>query len=333
MRKRTDTMLGATSAIGTTVAPPSGPMIRLIRMTREPVTMKEAARAGSAAVEALKERDRAKSERDAESRRLRREREERDARESAWVRDQLEQDAAAAGDPVEVIEVRATYNGWTATVLQWLPHGICEKVEHTLQHTRPSYTEDHKEPKLRRIATRRFAKLLRNQSEMCERLGRPRMITAEEIDLSRFSIEAPVAAILDTVLGDKAGPMLRAAMADNRPALNWRWMSEFDEARQRTGLDGVELQFGRDSIRGVFQTQDGGLSFRWSKGGLQLFGTGIPDSIVPAMAGRRVGEIIDHPMLDPDMLVTSASLMGRKGEDGIALTVKDAMRAVPEKWR
>ena len=332
MKRRHGILLGGTTALGNSVAPPAKDMVRIIVATTPRPHPQEAHRVGAAASGAAREREAERAARNAEHERFRREREERDARETAWVRDQFERDNAAAGNPVDLVDVEAVYDGWKATVLQWLPHGIREKVEHTLRHTRANYGDDHKEPKLRKVVTRRFAKLLRIQADMGERLGRPRKVDADEIDLSRFVIEAPLAAILEEVLGKDAGPRLRAAMAQNRPALEGRWNRECDEARLRTGVEGVELQFGRETIRGAFQTSGGRFSFRWSKGGLQLFGTSIPDSLVPAMVGRRVGEVVEHPLLDPGMLITSATLMGRNGDEGVALTVKDATRPVPAGW-
>jgi hypothetical protein len=307
MRERTGRMLNGTTAIGTTVAPPTGP-VPTVRTGRQ-------APRGTTAGPARK------TERDL-----------RDERETAWVRDQVERDVEAAGSPVGVVNVKAAYNGWTVRLMQWLPHGVGGEVDHDLTFNRTGYGDDHKEPRLRRFVTQRMAKVLRRQVEAMERLGFPRALDAAEIDLTRFRIEAPLVAMMRAAFGKDAGAKLRAAMATNQSVLGRSYERDYEDALRGVAVKDVTIQYGRGRIQGAFETTVDGVTLRWSKGGLSMFGASIPDSLVGALTGLKLGQVVEHPLFDPDLKVTSSSNARRQGRDGVALTVSGMMQEVPEDW-
>lgn len=257
---------------------------------------------------------------------------QREAREIGWGRDQLERDIAAAGDPVRLVSVKNFYGKWTFKLVQWLAHGVGAEIGHDFTYNRMVYNEDHDEQKLRRAVTARFAKLLVRQRELAERMGKPRIMTPDEVDLGKLSIEMPVAAALKRAFGEDAGKVLREAIATNRGAVQSFTGSRRYKALENAGMSGLELEFGRDTVRGIFSAGHGEKTIRWSKGGLSIFGVDIPETMLEAMPGRRIGEIIEHPLIDAGMRVTAATRCRKNGRDGVALTVRDMTSPVPAEW-
>lgn len=66
----------------------------------------------------------------------------------------------------------------------------------------------------------------------------------------------------------------------------------------------------------------------WRMGEIRIKGRGLPQSILPSMAGRRVGEVVDLSAVR-DRVIRSV----RSGADGLVIRCENAMEPYGRVWR
>lgn len=260
------------------------------------------------------------------------ERARRDRRELGWVVDQFRLDNDAAGGPMAIVDAQDRFGReWVVTVTCWRHDGVGQRKDVTIPNQRRSYDADHDEIKLRKMVSARLAGLMERQRELGAERGTARMFTASEIRLADYRIEMPLLAMLRAQLGDgRAADLLRGTVAGD--GMRFRGVEpRISNELRDAGYDSVEIEVGRGVIRGAFSF-GGDRGGRWSKGGLSIYDTTLPQAAMTALAGRPLGDVLSHPLFDPSMKVTAAQPTRRKGVDGIALTIKDMHTDMPAGW-
>lgn len=246
-------------------------------------------------------------------------------REAGWIEDQLEKDLAALGCGAQVLEVRPDgWASWIVQMLQWNASGIGVKIDHVMHLERRNYRDPFEEGKLRRIATKRFAKTLKQQADLARDLGAPRIFSEDEIDLSRFSIDKPLAAVIEAFWPD-GGKNIRRALATNNP--HAFYLDAYNRDRPV-----ISLSFGRHVVRGEFTIEVDGVTLKWSKGGLSVFGAQAPETLMLGCAGHPLKHVLQHEMFDGSMFITAVNPTRWNGMDGFALTLKDTTGPMPADW-
>lgn len=253
-----------------------------------------------------------------------------EARETAWIGDQLASDIAALGGGPQIEKVTYVHGFWNVAMLQWQANGIAARIVHEFKFERRKYREPHDEAKLRRAVSGRFSKMLARQAEQVRMLGEPRLSNPEDIDLTRFRIDMPLAAMLKATYPD-AGSQLRKGLALNNEYI-FRSESYNGRRNQAEGVKSVHLSLGRELIRGEFTLVVKGAVLKWSKGSLSIMGMDLPDTLWTGCVGRRLEDIFEHPWFAGDMRITAISPTRRDGVDGWALTVKGSDGPLPVEW-
>lgn len=245
--------------------------------------------------------------------------------ETEWIKDQLYKDIQKHGVGPEIHAVYQRYHGWIVKMLQWQPNGIAMLVDHELKMERGRYQQPFDEEILRKTVTNRFSKLLKRQAEQIQELGAPRILKPEEIDLTRYQMDKPLAAML-TAEWPEAPGLLRRGITTNDALLMGHRLAN------PNGRTTAELTYGRDVIQGKFSIDAGDVSLRWSKGALIILGITLPQTLRTACIGRPLKTVIEHPLFDGDMIITAIDIMRREGRDGLALNLKNTTQAMPAGW-
>lgn len=263
------------------------------------------------------------------------ERTNRDNRLSGWIRDQLERDIEALGGGPVIQTVTRDYRGYIVRMLQWQANGIATVHEHHFCKEHCQADPEVEEARMRKSVSARFKALLQNQAERVRDLGPPHAFTPEDVDMSRYAIDMPLAAIMTHVFGSEAGSILRKAMVanDKQPYYDTGWKS--DPRMAQRGMRNLDLSYPRDAIRGSFTYEDKGITFVWSKGALAIYGVTLPDAVWTGATGRRLGDLVEHPLFAESMIITAVQptrMKGGGGRTGWTLTLKDFLGPMPKGW-
>jgi len=263
------------------------------------------------------------------------EREKHEARELDLVARSVRAMVEEAGSPVIVEKVEMRYGEvFDVTLLQWRSYGVGGLEKHELRLPRKTYMQVLSPEKIDRMVRGRFAKLMKMQADHAATRGTARLFKPEEVDLSHMEIERPLAAALLERYGSKAGMVLRRMAIGDRSALYERG-DETDGDRRSTvkhTVENIDVDFGRNKVRGSFTTEARGVGFVWSKGGLTILEAPLPDVVLNGCTGQRFGSLIEHRLFDGDMRITSQTTVSKTGRAGVALTMKDFMQPMPEQW-
>lgn len=251
-------------------------------------------------------------------------------REIGWITEQLESDIAALGGGPKITRIFHSYKGWSVYFLQWLPNGVAAEIMADFKIKRPGYDEPFVEAALKKETSRRFSKFLKRQSEDVAKLGDPRICSPEEVDLTAYTIEKPLVAALLSAYGDRAGMVLRKAIANNAGQL--AYAGRENPTEEKTPVHNLELQMGRNRIIGNFDIKHETMLLQWIKGSLTVGRLPIPDALVLATTGRPLGHLIKHPLLAEDMEITAINGKRHSGTDGHSLVMKNVMTTIPADW-
>lgn len=228
------------------------------------------------------------------------------------------------GDPARIVDVTARYGDrYDVTLLQWATHGVAVRRGHEV------HLPDATPESARQFAAKRFGKLFSHQVGLAARFGgTATVVDPSEYDLTRVRIERPLAAILESAYGSDAGgpgSIVRRAM---RAGETVHYAS-----RQGTFADrDMDIEVARGVVRGAFETRVGKTTLGWSKGAIRIDRVVLPDAVLGSLAGRPLGDLIDHPFFDPDMLVTSAHVVEKSDRRVLHATLKGVEREMPEGW-
>lgn len=261
----------------------------------------------------------------------RRRKEDEKARAEERIAVQLRRLAAEFGDVVTVLSVsqqwRSTY---AITVLQWQGHGHGGKridVVDFSDRKGDELTDERIETTLRG----KYAKAFEHQRHLGQKLGKAVMPTAEGVDLAAYRIEQPLAAALREVYGAAAADTLRKLLAAGP-------RGHLDDNRSRRGGigDTITIKAARGIIRGEFEIRiDQKTSIVWSNGGLRIKGLIVPDTIALALSRdnvTRVRDIVEHPLIDGTIEVTSVQPVFKTDRLDVAMSTKGSEIPMPSDW-
>lgn len=265
---------------------------------------------------------------DAERKKRARNEAEKKARE-ALVRTALQELVTEHGDVVTIISVANRWsNSYTITLLQWLGHGLGGRRMDEVSFG--SHDSELTDDLIRKTLRTKYARALAHQSKLGETLGRARMPSADDVDLGAYQIEQPLAAVLRRILGDNAPARLRELLAKGQEGY-------LPTGSQDDLVGGsITIRTARGVIRGEFEVRvDERTSIAWSKGGLRLKDVVIPTTLAISLstdAIKRIGDIVEHPLLDGEIAVTSVQTVAKTDRIDVAMSTKDSEIAMPADW-
>lgn len=257
-----------------------------------------------------------------------RNREAESQRKIAIVRDQLQAEIDRAGIGIKILNIFDKYNGWQIQMLQWQPNGIAAKIIHDFSRNNH---RNSAEESIRQETLARFSRYIQKQSEFHAQWGVPEIKPADKIIISQCRIESPLLRALVLALGDDAGIWLRNAMAANNEDLIKNSVESHKKCLE-AGIKDFGLSFGRDTVKGSFLLTSSNNELRWVNGSLLVLGLQLPDSVVSACIGRKLQEIVDHPLLHGDMIITAVNKTRKMGKDGYSFVVKNMYEEMPAHW-
>lgn len=237
-----------------------------------------------------------------------------------------------SGHPMVLLDVNNWHAGkYRITVLRWQQHGIAHRHEFDVEIDRDADTVAAVTP----LLELRLDRMLDVQMELAAMHGTPHAKEPHQVDVSRLSIDRPLAAFLRETYRDGAINRLRRSLAAGPgveghalAASEDRWI---ERASETIGDVGIEVT--RLSIRAKFTIRSAGLEIGWSKGGVSVKGLHLPETmldVLPRMKGQGIGALISHPLLDPTMTITNIGHVDRSRGPRISLVVKDCLIPVSE---
>ena len=231
--------------------------------------------------------------------------------------DALGRVARACGAGIEVLKAQMVHGyGWNVTMRVWVGHGIASVTEMTLRfHGRPAVlSAEFAEA----VIVKNMSKRLEQQAELTKQFGAVRIVAPDEVDLSIIRIERPIAACAIARHGTDAIRLIREAVASGTD-----FVMVNPQPRVWGVNDDIVVGVKRGELRGVFEVRTDNHNLRWARGSLTISGIRLPGTIMATLQGRMLGEVIEHPLFDPCMEITSAHLAGTEPRPKLVLTLKN----------
>lgn len=234
---------------------------------------------------------------------------------------------AEQGNPILMLDVTTWSEGrYQLTYLHWQPHGIAARTTRDLAI--PAYLDTA--DKVMPLVRERTAAMMEHARQLSSIHGTPRIVTADEVDVSILEIDRPLAALLRRTYGENALARLRQILTASIGSPESR-IDNCSTEEESVGI--VDIKVKRCIVRGKFTIRRGSTQITWSRGAVIIKGVHLPETILntlPNMNGETLDRILTHPLLDPAMTITDAGHVAKSDGPKLTIMLKGATAPVNE---
>lgn len=242
------------------------------------------------------------------------------------VRRLLEDLSREHGSIVRNIKVTPpTKSYWKKISVEMKGYGVHGVPQHIIRQFDIAPKREIDEDQIMVRVAKEYGRFFAQQRDLAARYGGPvREWTEKDIDLSLYSIEAPIWRYLEDRLGTGAEAALR------RILLRGSDVQEF-AMRQAVGkdMDDLRILASRGIIRGEFTIEQDGQKVKWAKGSLLVNGLVLTETVAQSIRGRQLSEVVAHPFFRDHIIITSAQPSVRKDRHSTAMDTREGTLALP----
>lgn len=242
------------------------------------------------------------------------------------VRRLLEDLSREHGSIVRDIKVTPpTTHYWKKMSVQMKGYGDHGVPQHIIRQFDIAPKREINEDQIMVRVAKEYERFFAKQRDLAARYGGPvRDWTVNDINLSLYSIEAPVWRYLEDRLGATAEAALR------RILLAGDKVHEFS-MRHAVGIDMGDLRIttSRGLIRGEFTLKQGAQTVKWRKGSIMVEGLSLTETVAQSVRGQQLADVVAHPFFRDHIVITSAQPSTRKDRQNTVLDTREGTLAMP----
>lgn len=144
------------------------------------------------------------------------------------------------------------------------------------------------------------------------------------IDLSDYRIDIPILNVINKYIPEKLEYIAKRTIVDSSYYPDMGYLSE--QVRSG-GMRLIEISHNRSVIQGHIELSNDEHRVAWKNGSLKISNISLPESIMTSLKGKKLGSILEHEMLDPEMIISGFSITNPSSQDptkiGMSLTFKN----------
>lgn len=246
-----------------------------------------------------------------------------------WIIDQLTKDIEESNSNVKLLHVTPVYYGFSVRLQQYSKIGHLIKFTHDLSMGHGGQFPAHykKEDSVRKYVTRRFERILKNQSMLYEKYKDKEGNTIP--DFSSITVDAPLISLLEKYAPDQIQNLLVEAVKDKYAGINVG-INIYSEL-SKNGISDYGLNLNRTHIQSAFTINLPEGKICWKRGSMNILtGVVLPESTLLGLRGKPLSTVIEHPLIDGSFTITSAAPVKKEGIEGINLNLKGYKSKLPE---
>lgn len=229
------------------------------------------------------------------------------------VKRQIEEISHRYGSIVKIVDVTPpSTNYWMRLTIIMLAYGVHGVPQDVHRHFEISPEGEIDEKSIAARIEAEYTRFFATQQEIAARYGgRVRQWTEKDVDLSLYRIEVPVWRFIREKMGKETNSFIRRMLLQGSDVSR-----DLLRVHANRDMGDLDVKTSRGLIRGDFSISQGDQKITWAKGSLKIVGLKIADTLAQALRGERLDAVVRHPLLEGDLVITSAEESSRKRSNG-----------------